>query len=110
SFARDRGLLGPRHRRSAASARLGVRRCVGYGGISQWAAACQQCAHAHHISFPQGLSSAAAVGRGLGSHSSMIAVAALVAFFSSYDILPLTLSAPFNDLFVHARKNPDYSI
>jgi hypothetical protein len=40
----------------------------------------------------------------------MLAVVALVAFFSSYDILPLTLSAPFGDLFAHARTNHDYSV
>jgi hypothetical protein len=40
----------------------------------------------------------------------MIAVVALLSFFSSYDVLPLTLSAPFGDLFAHARKQPGYSV
>jgi hypothetical protein len=40
----------------------------------------------------------------------MLAAAALIAFFSSYDTLPLTLSAPFADLFAHARLNHEYAV
>ncbi len=40
----------------------------------------------------------------------MLAAVALVAFFSSYDTLPLTLSAPFADLFAHARTDQTYAV
>jgi len=40
----------------------------------------------------------------------MLAALVLISFFSSHDVLPMTLSAPFDDLFAHARKNPGYSV
>jgi hypothetical protein len=40
----------------------------------------------------------------------MIAVVALLSFFSGYDVIPLTLSAPFGDLFAHARRQAGYSV
>jgi hypothetical protein len=42
--------------------------------------------------------------------ASVVAALALVSFFSSYDVLPMTLSAPFGDLFAHARAQPGYSV
>ena len=30
--------------------------------------------------------------------------------FASYEVLPLTLEAPFNDLFEHARTTPTYAV
>ncbi len=41
----------------------------------------------------------------------LVVVTALSAsLFSSYDTLSLTLTAPFNDLFEHARANADYEV